>query len=197
MKKYINKFLACSIIFALVVSSYGINTSGLYIYADAASKPKVVLKLDKASVSIEMGNTVTLKLSKKNVASVKKIAWVSKDKKIATVNSKGIVKGIKKGSTVVNATVKYKAKGASNLKSKKLSCKITVKGKPYVETETPAPTAEPVVYGTSGEVSVYNSEKSNYTLDINAANNVHSISSLLYGIFIEDINFAADGGLYA
>ncbi len=106
MKKYINKFLACSIIFALVVSSYGINTSGLYIYADAASKPKVVLKLDKASVSIEMGNTVTLKLSKKNVASVKKIAWVSKDKKIATVNSKGIVKGIKKGSTVVNATVK-------------------------------------------------------------------------------------------
>ena len=144
MKKYINKFLACSIIFALVVSSYGINTSGLYIYADAASKPKVVLKLDKASVSIEMGNTVTLKLSKKNVASVKKIAWVSKDKKIATVNSKGIVKGIKKGSTVVNATVKYKAKGASNLKSKKLSCKITVKGKPYVETETPAPTAEPV-----------------------------------------------------
>ena len=52
MKKYINKFLACSIIFALVVSSYGINTSGLYIYADAASKPKVVLKLDNASVSI-------------------------------------------------------------------------------------------------------------------------------------------------
>lgn len=96
MKKYINKFLACSIIFALVVSSYGINTSGLYIYADAASKPKVVLKLDKASVSIEMGNTVTLKLSKKNVASVKKIAWVSKDKKLQQLIPKVLLKGLKR-----------------------------------------------------------------------------------------------------
>ena len=62
MKKYIKKFLVCSIIFALVFSSYGINTSGMYVYADAASKPKVVLKLDKVSVSIEMGSTVALNI---------------------------------------------------------------------------------------------------------------------------------------
>ncbi len=36
-----------------------------------------------------------------------------------------------------------------------------------------------------------------YTLDIDAGNKIHDISDLLYGIFFEDINFAADGGLYA
>ncbi len=34
-------------------------------------------------------------------------------------------------------------------------------------------------------------------LHINADEEVHEISDLLYGIFFEDINFAADGGLYA
>jgi alpha-L-arabinofuranosidase len=57
--------------------------------------------------------------------------------------------------------------------------------------------AEPVVYGTAGEVSAYDVEKANYTLQIDASDEVHDISDLLYGIFIEDINFAADGGLYA
>lgn len=53
------------------------------------------------------------------------------------------------------------------------------------------------VYGTAGELTTYNKEQSNYSLDIDASIQVHDISELLYGIFIEDINFAADGGLYA
>ncbi len=36
-----------------------------------------------------------------------------------------------------------------------------------------------------------------YTLDIDAGDELHDISDLLFGIFFEDINFAADGGLYA
>ena len=36
-----------------------------------------------------------------------------------------------------------------------------------------------------------------YTLSIDAKDEIHDISDLLYGIFFEDINFAADGGLYA
>ena len=52
-------------------------------------------------------------------------------------------------------------------------------------------------YGTPGEVSAYDRSNSHYTLTVDAANEVHEISDLLYGIFIEDINFAADGGLYA
>ncbi len=38
---------------------------------------------------------------------------------------------------------------------------------------------------------------SKVVINVNADNEVHEISELLYGIFIEDINFAADGGLYA
>lgn len=53
------------------------------------------------------------------------------------------------------------------------------------------------IYGEAGEVAAYDTEKSNYTLNIDSSIKVHDISDLLYGIFIEDINFAADGGLYA
>lgn len=56
---------------------------------------------------------------------------------------------------------------------------------------------KPQVYGTAGEASAYDAKKSNYTLNIDSSVKVHDISDLLYGIFIEDINFAADGGLYA
>ncbi len=48
-------------------------------------------------------------------------------------------------------------------------------------------------------VTPYDASQSvaDYTLDIDAGNEIHDISDLLYGIFFEDINFAADGGLYA
>ena len=53
------------------------------------------------------------------------------------------------------------------------------------------------VYGIAGELSAYDTTNTNYALNIDAGSEVHDISELLYGIFIEDINFAADGGLYA
>ncbi|MET0357726.1 MAG: hypothetical protein ABW044_13170, partial [Cellvibrio sp.] len=34
-------------------------------------------------------------------------------------------------------------------------------------------------------------------LEVNAANSITKIQPTMYGIFFEDINFAADGGLYA
>lgn len=45
-------------------------------------------------------------------------------------------------------------------------------------------------------VSDYNKEGA-YALNIDAGNKIHDISDLLFGVFFEDINFAADGGLYA
>lgn len=62
---------------------------------------------------------------------------------------------------------------------------------------TAAPTQAPAVYGDPATISAYDTAQSNYTLSVNASAPVHEISDLLYGIFIEDINFAADGGLYA
>ena len=56
-----------------------------------------------------------------------------------------------------------------------------------------APQDEPL----ENTVSVYDAVNSDYSLDIDASNEIHDISELLFGIFFEDINFAADGGLYA
>lgn len=62
------------------------------------------------------------------------------------------------------------------------------------------------IFGNSGDISdnikvneitPYDASTSDYSLNINADNEIHDISELLFGIFFEDINFAADGGLYA
>ncbi len=46
-------------------------------------------------------------------------------------------------------------------------------------------------------VSGFDSESADYMLNIDPQDEIHDISDLLFGIFFEDINFAADGGLYA
>lgn len=51
--------------------------------------------------------------------------------------------------------------------------------------------------GGVNTVKRYNAEKADYTLTVDASEPVRDISDMLYGIFFEDINFAADGGLYA
>ncbi len=55
----------------------------------------------------------------------------------------------------------------------------------------------PVVRPEANSVTAYDASAADYTLDIEAANELYDISDLLFGIFFEDINFAADGGLYA
>ena len=46
-------------------------------------------------------------------------------------------------------------------------------------------------------LSAYSTASADYNLSIDAGEEIHDISDLLFGIFFEDINFAADGGLYA
>lgn len=59
-------------------------------------------------------------------------------------------------------------------------------------------TEEPEIQrGEENTITVYDKANSDYSLSIDAANEIHDISELLYGIFFEDINFAADGGVYA
>ncbi len=54
-----------------------------------------------------------------------------------------------------------------------------------------------ITRGEENTVTAYDAANSDYQLSIDAADEVHGISDMLYGIFFEDINFAADGGLYA
>ncbi len=63
---------------------------------------------------------------------------------------------------------------------------------------TPVPDKYDLLQKTDGgSLYSYSKTNANYTLVVDTNNKVHEISDMLYGIFFEDINFAADGGLYA
>lgn len=59
------------------------------------------------------------------------------------------------------------------------------------------PSPEPPAKPDANSVAAYDASAADYSLDIDASNEMYDISDLLFGIFFEDINFAADGGLYA
>jgi len=98
--------------------------------ATAAKKPK----LNKTKVTITVDSQVKLKV--KNTK--KKYKWYSKNKKIATVSSKGVVTAKKKGSTKIIAK-----KGKT-----KLVCNVTVKNIPTV-------TLKPISPSVSRQIANY------------------------------------------
>lgn len=76
-------------------------------------KKASAVKLNKTSISLNVGKTYTLKVT----GTKEKLAWRSSNKGVATVSSKGLVKAKRKGTAVI--TAKYGRK--------KLTCKVTVK----------------------------------------------------------------------
>lgn len=73
------------------------------------------LKLNKKKVTIYVGKSTTLKVKGKK----KKVKWKSTNKKVAKVNKKGKVTGLKAGKSTIIAKVGKKS----------LKCKVTVKKK--------------------------------------------------------------------
>lgn len=80
------------------------------------------IKLNKTAVTIQVGKKITLSVK----GTSKKVTWSSKNRAIASVNTKGVVTSKKKGTTYIFARVA----------SKTLRCKITVKPKPTVSPST-------------------------------------------------------------
>ena len=78
------------------------------------------VNLNKSSVSIKAGKTKQLYKTITPSSASKTVQWITSNKKVATVNSKGLVKGIKKGTCYITC----KAKDGSN-KYKK--CKVVVR----------------------------------------------------------------------
>ncbi len=106
---------------ATVTAAAADNTGASAVCEVTVTKPVSSIKLDKASASILRGKTVTLKATvSPDDAANKAVAWSSSDKKIATVDAKGVVTGVAKGT----ATITAKAKDGSGVKA---TCKITVK----------------------------------------------------------------------
>ena len=117
MKQKIKGLISVALCLMLMIQSANIN---------AATK----VKINKTKVSIYVGKTVQLKIT----GTKKKVTWKSSNKKVATVTSKGKVKGIKKGTAKITATVS----------KKKYICVVKVKKKVDKNaisiTETPIPT---------------------------------------------------------
>ena len=96
MQKIISLFLIITLCFTLTPNT-----------ASAAA-----IKISKANVTVEMGNSATLKIS----GTSKAVKWASNNKVVATVTSKGKVTAIAVGEATITATVN----------KKKYLCKITV-----------------------------------------------------------------------
>ncbi|MCM1364318.1 MAG: Ig-like domain-containing protein [Faecalibacterium sp.] len=78
------------------------------------------IKLNKTSANVNVGSTLTLKPTfNPTNASNQNVTWKTSDKKIATVSSKGVVKGVKAGKVTITCTTKDGSKVAK--------CTITVK----------------------------------------------------------------------
>ena len=57
------------------------------------------MKLSKKSVTLKTGQSITLQVK----GSKKKAKWTTSNKKVASVTSKGVVKGLKKVSATITA----------------------------------------------------------------------------------------------
>ena len=82
---------------------------------DKAFKTKIYVetpKLSSTQVTLFPGKTTALQL--KNTS--RKVTWSSSDKKVATVSSKGVVKAVKPGTTIIKAKINDST----------YSCKVTI-----------------------------------------------------------------------
>jgi hypothetical protein len=89
MKKLLSIFLILSLLISVMPAAT----------AEAATK------LNKTKITIDSGDTYQLKLSGTSA----KVKWTSSDKKVATVSSKGIVKGVSEGKATITATANKKS----------------------------------------------------------------------------------------
>ena len=153
LKKQAGRFTAAVIAMGLMITGtfYG-NTQ---TYAKSSDKK---VTLNSSSKKLQKGKSFTLsvKAVSKDVK-VKKVKFSSGKRSVASVSSKGKVKALKEGNTIIKCVVSYKEK--KNVKGKKkwkdfnktLKCNVTVyvnKVTPTSEpTKTPAetetPTSEP------------------------------------------------------
>lgn len=219
------RFYAKSIAFAL--SMVMAAASAVPIHAEAAKKILPKLSKTKVAMLAGSKKKITVKNAKAAKVKSVKWTVNKKGKKIIKLTNKTkkqvTIKALKKGSAVVTAKIKTKKKTVTRklkvtVKKKSSTNTANQKKQPTatptppqtaaptpeptpsvtkMPTETAEPTKAPVIYGEAGKTAAYDEEKSNYSLKIDSSKNLHDISDMLFGVFIEDINFAADGGLYA
>ena len=149
MKKMISRLLALLMILTLSLSPVEIPQAGIIRWPDTLTKPGILTTTAQAStkvrkitlttkkLTLSKGETTTLaaEFTPENVTK-DEVSWKSSNKKVAKVNSKGEVKGIKPGTATITATAKDGSR-------KKATCKVTVKSKaPNVDNSVMKMTAK-------------------------------------------------------
>lgn len=134
MKKQLRKVAGILLSLAMIFSLFTGITITEKVTASAAA-----IKLSKKSVNVTVGKKV--KLTVKNKPKDASVTWASKNKKIAMVTKKGVVKGVKAGKTKVIAKVTYTSK--KKTVKKKLTANITVTKKSEEATAAPPATPSP------------------------------------------------------
>ena len=81
----------------------------------------ILESISKTALTVMRGKTAALKVTvSPSNANNKTLKWTTSNKAVATVTSRGVVKGIKKGTATITAT-------ATDGSKKKVTCKVTVK----------------------------------------------------------------------
>lgn len=111
------RIFSIALAFAFVFTT----VSAAALTADAATVKPKSLTISAAAKTVDIGGKVTVKVkSVKPANASKSVTWKSSNKKVATVTSKGVVKGLKKGTVKITATSKA---------DKKVKKTITIKVK--------------------------------------------------------------------
>lgn len=109
-------------------------TAQINVTITAAAGSTLVVALDKTQdVYIAVGGTTTLVATVGGYTSDAGVTWETSDKKVATVNEKGVVTGVSAGSAVITAVTKEKD-GKGN--PAKASCTVTVNSNASGDTVT-------------------------------------------------------------
>ena len=99
-----------------------------------AGSKELALTLDRTSeVYLAVGGSTTLVATVSNYKSDAGVTWESSDKKVATVDEKGVVTGVAAGSVKITATTKEKD---SQDKQKQATCVVTVNSNATSDTTT-------------------------------------------------------------
>lgn len=106
------------------------------------------MQLSKSSATVYVKKTLQLKVN----GGTGTAAWKSNNTKVATVSSKGVVKGIKPGTATITATKN----------GKKLTCKVTVKWQP--ETGTTTTKTYNVSYSKDVDITMKGAGKLTFTI---------------------------------
>ena len=115
------KILALCMSGALVLASI----PGMYVKSVAAKKNNSpVIRLNTTSIKLVKGKKKTLKVTVKNVKKLKKVTFTSKNKKVASVTAKGVIKAVKAGSTKIEVKVSYIPKSSNKVTKKTVRCTV-------------------------------------------------------------------------